>query len=153
VVRGDGYAFEITAPKEWNLDLTSGVASGRDAELFPNRSSFKTSPTVMYISTISKKIPGCENVTKLSTANIDKAKKEVSNIVIGRSDSLETKDHKKALVKTYAATQFQAVAYVDEDSVIVMFVLRAKEKNRFDNARYSFKDLIGSYMWVFTKPE
>lgn len=153
VIKGSGYAFEISAPKGWVLDLKDGPSSGRDAELYPEKSSFSTSPTIMYIEVVSKKSPGCETVTKLANSAVEKAKKNSSNIVVSRADSLETKDHKKALVKIFAATQFLSIAYVDEDSTIITFVLRASDKRRFDNARYSLKDLIGSYKWLWKKPE
>jgi len=152
-VKGGGYEFEISAPKGWVLDLASGASSGMDAQLYPEQSSFSTSPTVMFVSVVSKKLPGCESVSKLATTNIDKAKRSIPNIVITRSDSFATNDNKKAYVRNYASAQFQSVAYVDEDSTIVMFVLRSKDKNRFDNARYSLKDLISSYKWLLRKPE
>jgi len=153
VVKGGGYEFEIRAPKGWVLDLASGASSGMNAQLYPEQSSFSTSPTVMFVSVVSKKLPGCESVSKLATTNIDKAKRSIPNIVITRSDSFATNDNKKAYVRNYASAQFQSVAYVDEDSTIVMFILRSKDKNRFDNARYSLKDLIGSYKWMMRKPE
>jgi hypothetical protein len=153
IVKGSGYEFEISAPKGWVLDLTSGAPDGMDAQIYPQGSSFASSASVMFISALSKKMPGCESVAKLATADVNRAKKQFPNVVITRSDSLMTKGHKKAYVRNYASANFQAVAYVDEDSTIVMFVLRSKDKIRFDNARYSLKDLVGSYKWLMKKPE
>ena len=152
-VKGNGYEFELKAPKGWVLDLASGASSGMVAQLYPDRSSFNTSPTVMFVTVVSKKTPGSETVSKLSTTNVNDAKKAMPNIMITRSDSLATNDGKKAYVRNFGAAQFQSVAYVDEDSSIVVFILRSNAKNRFDNARYSFKDLIGSYSWAMKKPE
>ncbi len=148
VVEGSGHSYRISAPKGWILEHTGLGSSGKDAQLYPQGSTFANSASVMFVVSASKKAKDFESVDNRMQADAAKMKRDVPNITITRGTSLTTKDHKSASVRVYGSSEFLGVAYLNEDSSIVMFYVKSKDKRRFDNAMYSLKDLVGSYAFI-----
>jgi hypothetical protein len=102
----------------------------------------------MYITTASKNQKGHETLEKLLADDSIQSQHDVPDVIIVRMDSLSTKDHRKVAVRSFEHSQFEIVAYVDENEVVAMLVLSALDKTHLDQAYPAFKDLVGSYFFL-----
>jgi len=148
IVYGKDHAFSISTPKGWVLDNSSGVSQGLHAVFYPKGGSWQKSPAVMYANTASRKSEDNETVEKLITYDIGQFKSNHPNVKINDLDSLLTKDKKKVIVKTFAYSQYEAVAYIEEETIIAMLVLTTRTEEQFKNAIPAFKELVSSYFFM-----
>jgi len=148
IVYGSNHAFIISAPKGWVLDNSSGVSQGLYAVFYPKGGSWEQSPAVMFANTASRKSKDNETVTKLIEYDSNQFKSNHPEVKIGDLLSLRTKKEKSAIVKTFAYTQYEAVAYIEEETIIAMIVLTTRTEEQFNNALPAFRELVSSYLFI-----
>jgi hypothetical protein len=148
IVYGSDHAFIISAPKGWVLDNSSGVSQGLYAVFYPKGGSWEQSPAVMYANTASRKSKDNETVVKLIEYDSNQFKSNHPEVKIGDLPSLRTKNEKSAIVKTFAYTQYEAVAYIEEETIIAMIVLTTRTEEQFNNALPAFRELVSSYLFI-----
>ena len=148
IVYGKDHAFGISAPKGWILDNSSGVSQGLHAVFYPKGGSWQESPAVMYANTASRKSEGNETIEKLIAFDIGQFKSNNPDVKIADLGSFLTKDKKKAIVKTFAYTQYEAVAYIEEETIIAMLVLTTRTEEQFKNSIPAFRELVSSYFFM-----
>ena len=148
LVYGSDHAFFLTAPHGWVLDNSSGVPDGLYAVFYPRGGSWRESEAVMYANTSSKSTEGNETVDKVMAYDMQQFKTEHPGIEITDSETLLTKDGKKAFVRIFDYSQHEAVAYIDEETIVSMIVLSARTEEAFQSAFPAFKELVASYSFV-----
>jgi hypothetical protein len=110
----------------------------------------------MYANVYQKTDPSKESLQTVIANDLAEYKKDSADLKVVDAESLSTRTDsrakdKKATVKYFARDRnanSEAVAYVDEDNVVVMIVLSARSQNDFDSSLLSFKDLVGSYFFL-----
>ena len=150
IVYGSHHAFMLSAPEGWVLDNSSGVSQGVYAVFYPKGGSWEKSPVVMYANTTSRQEEGNETVQKVIAFDTQKFRSEHPDIVVGDLPSLATKDHKSAIVKTFFYSQYEAVAYIEEETIVSMLVITARTKQQFEQSRSAFEQLVASYQFLTT---
>lgn len=146
ILYGEGYCFGITAPKGWVFDDSSGNSSGKLAEFYPVGGTWDSSPAVMYITEAPKDGEGKGSLTRFIADDIEASKQDAPDVKIGDLDSLKTNGGKTVPVKLFEYSQYEAVAYVDGDSTVVMLVLSSTERGALNDSMPAFKELVGSYL-------
>ena len=151
IIYGKDHAFGLRAPKDWVLDSTSGLRDGLHAVFYPQGSSWGSGEVVMYVNVNHKGEAKQDSFEKLVADDIAAYKKHSPNVKVTEAEPLPTARGKKALVKYYSGDNnrnYEAVAYVDEDKVVVFLVLTSKTKSGFESSLPAFKELISSYFFV-----
>lgn len=160
VVYGDDHAFLIKAPGGWVLDNESGVIDGLHAVFYPVGSSWRDSSTIMYAQAWSKYATGERSepsgaLLAFMAADALKFKQENPGIVVSDGSPLRTKDGKTALLRIFSGDKWnnrEAVAYIEEPTVVAVIVLSCRDNNSFDRSLPAFKQLVASYEFVTEKP-
>lgn len=148
IVYGKDHAFMISAPKGWILDNSSGVSQGLYAVFYPVGGSWKHSPAVMYANTASRKVEGNETREKLIKYDVSQFKKNNPDAIIGELPPVTTKDNKQAIIKTFSYPQYEAVAYIEEETITALLVLTARTKDQYKDALPAFREMVQSYIFL-----
>jgi predicted secreted acid phosphatase len=148
IVYGDNHAFAVGAPKGWVLDNSSGVNQGIYAVFYPKGRSWRESPAVMYVNTASKSVKGNETIEQLIAFDVEQSQERDSLVKVVELPSLLTKDHKTARVREFAHSNYEAVAYIDEETIITLICLTARTKAQYDGAYPAFEELVASYFFM-----
>ncbi len=145
LVYGDGYSFWIDAPKGWVLDPKTAKEYGLNIVLFQDGFSFRNAPAVMYTS----KLRRTESVEDAMKHEASMYNEKYKGILISRRPPVKTKDNKTALIQYYKGGKQdqtdEAVAFIQENGLIVLLVLSAKSEKTFEEAYPAFEQLIKSY--------
>lgn len=151
IIYGNNHSFMLTAPNGWVLDNKSGVPNGLHAVLYPVGSSWTNATAVMYANTVDKSVSGNETLDKVIEHDVDTFKKRSQNLALKEGDFLSTSSqNKKATAKHFSGdlyNNYEAVAYIDENKVVVIIVLSAKNRDAYEKSLPSFKELVGSYQF------
>lgn len=149
-VYGKDVSFAIKAPEGWRLDVSSGLEQGLGMVSYPEGSSWKDSPVVLYIS-----IAGREPATldAFIADEIGRFRKEHGEgIKVETGKPLPTRDGKKlAEVRRFSGDQFgnfESVAYLGEEKAYVMIVLSSRNREMYEKSQKAFKQLVGSYHYL-----
>lgn len=153
IIYGTNYSFLISAQGDWILDNESGRPNGVNVVFYPKGSNWKKSDVVMYINTTTKneKQNDISNYIKLEIKNL---KEKHRKIQITKSNEIYTMDKKKVTIYYVSGDNYgnyEAIGYLDEKNVIVVFVLSSRTKNGFIENIAKFEELIKSYKWLTEK--
>ncbi len=159
IIYGENHAFTLTTPKGWVLDSTSGRTQGLQAVFYPEGSSWQKGTVVMYANVYQKKDVKKESLETVIAGDVAEYKKRSVELKVTDAEPLPTtKDarvkDKKATIKYFTGDEHEndeAVAYIDEDKVVVMLVLTARNKKDFESSLPAFKELVGSYFFLGNK--
>jgi len=148
IIYGYKHAFILNAPKGWVLDNSSGVSDGLYAVFYPIGGSWQGSNTVMYANTASREVKVNATRDMLIAYDMQQFKNREPKINIRDSESLLTRDNKMAIVKAFYGVHIEAVAYIEERSIIVLLTISANTEKQFNDAFPAFKELVSSYMVI-----
>jgi hypothetical protein len=151
IIYGTGHTFVLTAPPGWVLDNQSGAQQGLYAVFYPKGSSWKGSKAVMYANTtLKEKGETLESFMKFDEANYRdnyKTKK------MEDAAPLAIANGRKVPVKYFLGDQngnYEAVAYVDEKTIVAFLVMTAREEGLFRKDLPLFQKLVASYSFLTT---
>jgi hypothetical protein len=150
LIYGKDHLFGLTAPKGWVLDNSSGVSQGLHAVFYPKGGSWEHSPSVMYANTASKKVQGNETLEKLIAYDVSQYKRSHKPIEVVESPDILTGDEKKAVVRYFYFSNYEAVAYINEEKTVTLIVLSSNSKAEFERSLTPFRELVGSYKFLST---
>jgi hypothetical protein len=150
IVYGEGYGFNVKAPKGWTLDNSSGVSQKLNAVFYPNGSSWSGSPIVAYAQSRPK--------TSTIQTGDDAAKETVRHF---REDgdspnyqgtlfkALKTDAGKDATLYRFSGDKWgnqEVAAYLVEKERINFFVMSSQDKKLFEASLPAFEALVKSYL-------
>ena len=150
IVYGKDHMFVLRAPAGWVLDNSSGVSQNLNAVFYPEGGSWQHSPTVMYANTASKEVKDNQTLQQVIDFDIERFRENHQEVAILPSDSVQTENGKRSVVMLFFYSNYEAVAYIDEETIVAMLVLSAESKSDFDSAFPAFRQLIGSYLFITT---
>lgn len=146
IVHGKGHAFIIKAPRGWVLDTTSGVDQGLYAVFYPAGGSWARSDVVMYVNTATRGPD--ETLDGFIGGELARSRERSPDLIATPVDSLATLRGRATTVRQLTGDRWgnhEAIAYLDEEKVFVMFVLSAKYRSLYDGSYDAFRELVGSY--------
>lgn len=150
IVYGDGFGFNIKAPKGWTLDNSSGVQQKLNAVFYPNGSNWSDSPIVAYAQSRPK--------TPTVQTGDDAAKETIRHF---REDggspnyqgtlfkTLKTDAGKDATLYRFSGDKWgnqEVAAYLVEKERINFFVMSSQDKKLFEESLPAFEALVKSYL-------
>ena len=149
IIYGKDHAFSLSAPEGWVLDNSSGVKQGVYAVFYPKGGAWEKSPVTMYVNT-AKPSPG-ETIDDFIKADLEQMKKGSPGIVMTTGSSIETWDKKVASVRYFTGDKwgnYEAVAYLQEETVFVLIALSARNRELYEGALEAFQKLVKSYHFL-----
>ena len=129
------------------LDNQNAVSQGVHAVFYPRGGSWKYSTTVMYANGYGKENDNHTIYEFIASDSISFVKKNTSIIILDAS-FLKTADDKKAVVKWFFYSQYEAVAYINESKSVNIIVLSARTEEQFKDAYPAFEKLVASYHFI-----
>ncbi len=150
LVYGHGHSFWIRAPKGWVLDNESGTDMGLHAVFYPEGSSWAQSIAVMYVNTAAKTNESV-TINQIISYDIENFKSKSPNLKVVDKKSIILPDKKKVIVNHFSGDShgnYEAIGYLDESKVVVMFVLTSRNEKEFNKSLKAFEELVKSYEWL-----
>jgi hypothetical protein len=149
LVYGKDHAFWVSAPKGWVLDNQSGAPQGLHAVFYRLGSSWSDATTVMYVNT--GRLAKGESLQSFIAGDLARFRERSPNVKMTKESSISTSDKRTADVRRFSGDQWgndEAVAYIQEDAIVVMIVLTARNRPDFEAARPSLSELVKSYRFM-----
>jgi hypothetical protein len=148
---GKDHSLTFCAPEGWTLDNGILNDQGIYAVFYPDGSNWqdaKESGTIMYINVVGKAADS--TVAKMMEADAEEAKRSAPATVVKQGEPIRIGDL-SALVQRFAPGAFkryEAVAYLGEEKVLVMFVISSKDGDIFKRDYTAFVRLVQSYKYL-----
>lgn len=148
-VKGDGYSFYITAPMGWVLDLEAGKLLDSDAVLYPKGTRYDDAPSVLYASAAQR--DKGKNLAELIQLDFNGTKSQNPRLAMEKGPTLYSLLQKPAQVRFYNGFKdghWEADAYLEEEDVIVTFVLSSSDEKIFHEDLPALQVLVASYVFA-----
>jgi hypothetical protein len=148
---GENHSLLFCAPSGWTLDNGIMNDQGIYAAFYPEGSSWqaaKQAGTVMYINVVGK--PADATVEKMMADDADEAKQATPSTVTKAGEPIKAAAASAAvlLFAPGAFNRYEAVAYIGEEKVLVMFVISSKDQDTFKKDYPVFVQLVQSYKFL-----
>jgi hypothetical protein len=150
ILLGQHYAFILKEPTGWNLDTSAGKSSGLDAVLNINGSSWKDGVAVMYVRVVYKD-QARKTVEQVIKNDMEEFKNANKDSTVSSMPIISTRNKTKAITKFFydaAHKNYENVAYIDEQKVVVIMVLTSRNKEGYSKSVSAFRNLVASYFFV-----
>ncbi len=150
-VYGKDYVCSVKAPAGWVLDQRSGRADGLQAVFYPTGSSWTESAAVMYVNLASKDENPDPTLEKFIEEELNRFKEGSPNIKVKDIGRLKIGDGKEALIRELTGDNWgntEAVAYLEEPTAFIIFVLNSRTIDTYQKSLLAFKDMVGSYKFI-----
>jgi hypothetical protein len=156
IIYGKNYSFALTAPKGWVLDTTNGRQQGLQAVFYPKGSSWKNGSAVMYANVYQKTDASKQSLQTVIANDVTEFKKGSASLKVVDAEAIPTRTDarskdKEATVKYFTGDgtgNSEAVAYIDEGTLVVMLVFSARSQKDFEASLPAFKEFVGSYFFL-----
>ncbi|MCB0278211.1 MAG: hypothetical protein KDD94_01825 [Calditrichaeota bacterium] len=151
IVHGKNLAYQITAPSGWLLDIYSGLNDNLPAVLYKPGSNWKTAKTVMYTN-VAYLEESNQSYQTVIESDLKRFREGSAKILIEQKEPIEFSEvNKKADVYYFLDSdklQFEAVAYLQEAKVVMMFVMASKSEDEFYENLDSFREFTLSCIFL-----
>ena len=148
IVYGDGYSFNIKAPKGWALDPQAGVQQGIPAVFYPIGKTWSDSPIVAYAQS-RKKNAQVKTPDDAAKATIERFHAEGhSNYQGKRLKTLTTAAGKETVLYQFSGDKYgnsEVAAYFEEPDRINVLVMSTNDAKLFAQSLPAFDELAKSY--------
>ena len=154
IIYGKNHAYTLTAPKGWVLDNRSGVKQGLHAVFYPQGSSWSDGVAVMYAN-VWQKENAKQTVQDIVDSDIQKFKEIIPDLKVVNVEAVKLEKDRTAIVKYFTSEakgqNFEAIAYINEEKLVVLIVLSSRTKKDFESSLPAFRELVGSYSFLTDK--
>src|SRR5258708_39927935 len=130
IVYGDSHAFFVTAPPGWVLDNQSGLRNSVHAAFYPEGSSWRDSPAVMYANSVTRS--SGNTLDSFIADDIQTFRGRAPQIQVKEGAPIKTKDGRIALVRYFSGDQsgnHEAVPYIAEKKTIIVLPLSSRTQD------------------------
>lgn len=148
-VKGDGFSFYITAPLGWVLDLEAGKSLESDAVLYPKGTRYGDAPSVLY-ATAQERGKG-KDLAEIIQLDFNGTKSQNPRLSMEKGPTLYSLLQKPAQVRFYNGFKdghWEAVAYLEEEEVLMTFVLSSSDEKIFHEDLPALQVLVASYVFM-----
>jgi hypothetical protein len=148
---GKGHSLTFCAPDGWMLDNGIMNDEGIYAVFYPvglNWKEAKDSGTIMYINVVAKEPD--TTVEKMMEADTNEVKHNTPSTVVKKGEPIANGNLSAQTLQFApgAFDRYEAVAYLSEEKVLVMFVVSSKNESIFKKDYPAFVRLVQSYKFL-----
>lgn len=150
MVYSQGGGFMIGSPKGWTVDHKTGQQHGVCCVYYPEDSTWDNAETVMYPN-IAKKGPGQRTLKEFMAADLADFRDHNPEMTYETVEDIHLRNNRIAKLRLfYNVNQgsSEAVAYIDEDKVIALFVVSSKSKKALNDSIPILRSVLQSYSYM-----
>ncbi len=146
----DGAGFFTDAPKGWVVDREVGKRLGTCCVYYPKGSTWDGAETVMYPS-IATKGPGQRTLDEFMKSDLAGFREHDPGMSYEDAQDVILQNKRIAKVRLFHGVNrgsSEAVAYVDEEKIIALFVMSSKTEKGFNESMPLFRSAVQSYLYM-----
>lgn len=155
VVASSKAAFQITAPKNWVLDDTSGLSSGLPCVLYLSGFTRENSSATIYCGVAAPAYTDVESYIQLYIAEFRKYGSQESESLYKRLPPRKIDCSLSAIIYDYQGSvhnTFERVAYIQVPDAVCSITFSAKNKEDFQKYADAIYDVIDSFQDTAGRP-
>lgn len=149
----DGAGFFIDVPKDWVIDREAGRRAGTCCVYYPKGSTFHNAETIMYPN-IATKGPGQKTVNDFMQSDHETFLKHDPGLRYEEAADIPLQNKRIAKIRLFRGVNHggsEAVAYIDEEKIIALFVMSSKSEEAFNKSIPLFRSAVKTYMYMNVK--
>lgn len=148
---GKDHSLTFCAPEGWTLNNGIMNDQGIYAVFYPDGSNWqvaKESGTIMYINVVGKTADS--TVKAMMEADANDAKRNTPATVVKPGELIKIGDVSAPVMRFAPGgfDRYEAVAYIGEEKVLVMFIISSKNEEIFKKDYPAFVRLVQSYKFL-----
>ena len=150
IVEGNGYSFFLSAPLGWVLDKSVSSDDESDAILYPQGTTSRNAPSILYVS-IALKGDGFKDLPDLLRQDAQWGSRQGPRFHLRNGPRLQTRLKKGVPVYFYLGLKdgtSEATAYVDETGVVVVFTLSSSNEQILHEDLPALQAAVESYEFI-----
>ena len=149
----EGGAFLIEGPKGWILDQDTGKQIGTCCVYYPHGSTWDNAETVMYPSIVTKG-PGQQTLGEFMKSDLAGFRKHDPAMSYEDAPDIALQHNRVAKVRVFDGVNrgsCEAVAYIDEEKIIALFVVSSKTRKGLEESMPLLRSALQTYMYMDVK--
>jgi hypothetical protein len=143
----DGAGFFIDVPKGWVVDQEVGKRHGTCCVYYPKGTTWESAETVMYPN-IATKGPGQRTIDEFMESDLKSFRTHDPEMKYEDAKDIPLQNNRVAKVRVFHDVNrgsSEAVAYVDEEKIIAIFVMSSKTEKELNDSMPLFRSAVQSY--------
>ncbi|HTR97389.1 MAG TPA: hypothetical protein VMH61_05760 [Candidatus Acidoferrales bacterium] len=151
LVYGDDHCFGFVTPTGWVADDTSGLGSRIRMVLYPRGQKWNSAKVVMYANPIHKSKTAPLPFDQIVASDLKDFKTHTPGGVVQSGETIHTSSGKDAQLRLFSTTGAridEAVAYIDEQPLVMLLVLSSRTPESFERALPTFRRWVQSYRFI-----
>jgi len=148
---GDDHCFGFVTPEGWVADDTSGLGSRIRMVLYPRGQKWSSAKTVMYVNPIHKNAAAPRTLDQIIDGDLKAFQQHTPGGVVTRGDPIHTAGGHAAELRLFSTTGArvdEAVAYVEEEPLVMLLVLTSRTPESFARALPAYRQWVASYRFI-----
>jgi hypothetical protein len=144
----DGAGFYIDVPKGWVVDQEVGKRHGTCCVYYPKGTTWNSAETVMYPN-IATKGPGQRTLDEFMESDLKSFRTHDPEMKYEDAEDVHLQGKRVAKVRIFRGVNrgsSEAVAYVDEEKTIALFVMNSKTEKGLNESMPLFRTAVQSYL-------
>jgi hypothetical protein len=141
----------VVVPGGWVADDSSGMGARIRVVFYPRGETWKTASTVMYVNPFHQDAGAVKPVEQMIARDLDDFHKHSPTGKVITAEPIKTRNGQTGQVRYFAPDgnrPLEAVAYMEEKTLVNLIVLSAREPEAFKRALPAFHDLVFQYRFV-----
>jgi hypothetical protein len=154
IVYGEHLGVGVGAPSGWVFDSQSGVNQGLHAVMYPEGSSWSDASEVMYVNIAQ--LETSQNLEEFIQDAIVRLKEQSPDLKVDTSPPITVSGGAVAEVRLYSGDRWgnrEAVAYVEKEGSVAIYVLSSKTEAGFSESLPAFQEMVESSFLAMMKFE
>lgn len=146
----DGAGFYIDVPKGWIVDQEVGKRHGTCCVYYPKGATWNSAETVMYPN-IATKGPGQRTLDEFMESDLKTFRTHDPEMKYEDAQDVPLERKRVAKVRVFRGVNrgsSEAVAYVDEEKIIALFVMNSKTAQGLNGSMPLFLSAVKSYLYM-----
>ncbi|MDX2001724.1 MAG: hypothetical protein SFW35_04805 [Chitinophagales bacterium] len=151
-IQGNGYTYNLQAPTDWHNDAAAASAQDLNAVFLPTGKTWDNAGTIIYSNVTELDVANGESIAEVMDFDINmyKLSSPTASVALGTPIDINGgKGTAKVIIISGGSDgTYQAIAYVDEKTVVPFVVLTSQSQEDFFNNYAKFKDVVASYQFT-----
>ena len=146
----DGAGFFIDAPKGWIIDKEIGKRHGACCVFYPRGTTWDNAETVMYPN-IATKGTGQQTLKEFMDSDLARFREHNPGMRYEDLQDIALQRKRIARVRLFHGVNrgsSEAVAYVDEEKIVALFVMSSRTEKGFNESMPLFRSAVESYLYM-----
>lgn len=146
----DGSGFFIDVPKGWVIDQEAGKRGGTCCVYYPQGSTFNDADTIMYPN-IATKREGQRTLDEFMKSDLSRFLEHEPAMKYENAQDILLQNKRIAKIRLFHGVNrgsSEAVAYIDEEKIVALFVMSSRSERAFNESMPLFRSAVKTYTYM-----